>query len=230
MLSIALRIVLATAAVSLVLVLFAIAFRSIYRRIEDFQEKRRLSLRIQKLELLTRGQIAALVLFVTRVVRALLTIFVLDFYFSFTLSHFPGTDPLTRPPSFLCPCTHPRNMGRFRRLPSGPDLHSRRRRYRSLRAESDSLRFSRYRNGRHRDPWFSRQLGGDDLQDRSRSRHGPRLDRHLSSPARSGQRVFQRRVAFCGSPNHFGARPRRSKISPPGWCSPTPTRFAWAIG
>jgi len=84
-----------------VLVLFAIAFRSIYRRIEDFQKKRRLSLRIQKLELLTRDQIASLVMFVTRVFRALLTISVVDVYFSFVLSpHYSAVrleDPATIP-------------------------------------------------------------------------------------------------------------------------------------
>ncbi len=113
MLALALRIVLATAAVSLVLVVFAIAFRRIYRRIEDFQEKRRVSLRIQKLELLTRYQIAGLVLFVTRVFRALLTIFVLDFYFSFVLSNFPGTDPLPRPLLFYVLAPIPGIWGAF---------------------------------------------------------------------------------------------------------------------
>ncbi len=96
MLAIALYILLATAAFVL-LVLFTVAFRRTYSRIESWQERRKLSLRIQKLELLTRDQIAGLLLLVTRVFRVLLTIFVLDFYLSFVLSHFPGTDPLARP-------------------------------------------------------------------------------------------------------------------------------------
>ena len=94
MLAIALYILLATAAFVLVLVLFTVAFRRTYGRIESWQERRKLSLRIQKLELLTRDQIAGLLLLVTRVFRVLLTIFVSDFYLSFVLSHFPGTDPL----------------------------------------------------------------------------------------------------------------------------------------
>ena len=97
MLAIALYILLATAAFVLVLVLFTVAFRRTYGRIESWQERRKLSLRIQKLELLTRDQIAGLLLLVARVFRVLLTIFVLDFYVSFVLSHFPGTDPLPRP-------------------------------------------------------------------------------------------------------------------------------------
>jgi len=97
MLAIALYILLATAAFVLVLVLFTVAFRRTYDRIENWQERRKLSLRIQKLELLTRNQIAGLLLLVARVFRVLLTIFLLDFYLSFVLSHFPGTDPLPRP-------------------------------------------------------------------------------------------------------------------------------------
>ena len=88
---------LATAVLVLVLVLLAIAFRKTYSKIEAWQERRRLSVSIQKLDLLKRDQITSLLLLVARVFRAVLTIFVLDFYFSFVLSYFPGTDPLTRP-------------------------------------------------------------------------------------------------------------------------------------
>ncbi len=97
LLTVVLYISLATAVLVLVLVLFAIAFRKIYSKIEDWQDKRRLSLSIQQLELLKRDQITSLLLLVTRVFRAVLTIFILDVYFSFVLSYFPGTDPLLRP-------------------------------------------------------------------------------------------------------------------------------------
>jgi len=97
LLNVVLHVCLATAVFVLVLVLLAIAFRKTYSKIEAWQERRRLSVSIQKLHLLERDQITSLLLLVARVFRAVLTIFVLDFYFSFVLSYFPGTDPLPRP-------------------------------------------------------------------------------------------------------------------------------------
>lgn len=97
LLTVVLYISLATAVLVLALVLLAIAFRKIYRKIEAWQERRRLAVSIQKLELLKPDQITSLLLFLTRVFRAVLTIFVLDIYVSFVLSYFPGTDPLPRP-------------------------------------------------------------------------------------------------------------------------------------
>ncbi len=97
LLNVVLHVSLATAVFVLVLVLLAIAFRRIYSKIDAWQEKRQLSVSIQKLHLLERDQITSLLLFLTRVFRAVLTIFVLDLYLSYLLSYFPGTDPLPRP-------------------------------------------------------------------------------------------------------------------------------------
>ena len=97
LLTVVLYISLATTVFVLALLLLAIAFRKIYSKIEAWQEKRRLAVSIQKLELLKRDQITGLLLFLTRVFRTVLTIFILDLYFSFLLSYFPGTDPLPRP-------------------------------------------------------------------------------------------------------------------------------------
>ena len=96
-LNVVLHVSLATAVFVLGLVLLAIAFRRIYSKIEAWQERRRLSVSIQKLHLLERDQITSLLLFLTRIFRAVLTIFVLDLYSSYLLSYFPGTDPLPRP-------------------------------------------------------------------------------------------------------------------------------------
>ena len=88
---------LATVVLVLLLVLLAIAFRRIYRKIEAWQERRRLSLSIQKLHLLERAQLTNFMLLVARVIRAVLTVFVVDAYLSYFLSYFPGMDPLARP-------------------------------------------------------------------------------------------------------------------------------------